>query len=49
VYTSQRYQNDWNGNGDNGQVLPDDVYYYVLKADEEIIFTGFVIIKRKQQ
>ncbi len=49
VYTSVQYRNDWTGNGESGIVLPDDVYYYVLKADTELVFTGFIVIKRNVQ
>ncbi len=46
VYVSQHYENNWNGTGMNGEQLPDDIYYYVLKADEAKVFTGFIAIKR---
>lgn len=46
VYVSSLYTNDWNGTDVNGNQLPDDVYYYVLKADELTIFTGYIVLKR---
>lgn len=46
LYTSSEYANDWNGTGNHGEVLPDDIYYYVLTVGEDKVFTGFVAIKR---
>jgi len=46
VYSSANYRNDWNGTGDNGQLLPEDVYYYILSLPEAEVFTGYVAIKR---
>ena len=46
VYSSDNYQNDWNGNAKNGQPLPDDTYYYIFEADGNRIYKGFVVIKR---
>lgn len=46
VYASPVYTNEWNGTQVNGEPLPDDVYYYILNADEQTTFTGYVIIKR---
>ncbi|HTF03303.1 MAG TPA: gliding motility-associated C-terminal domain-containing protein, partial [Bacteroidia bacterium] len=49
VFVSADYRNNWNGTGRNGETLPDDIYYYILRADEGIVFTGFVAIKRSVQ
>jgi gliding motility-associated-like protein len=46
VFTSDAYANNWNGTGLNGEQLPDDAYYYVLKVDNETVFTGYIMIKR---
>jgi len=50
VYSSDNYQNDWDGTrSDNGQTLPDATYYYVLKLSENDIRKGFVYINRVRQ
>jgi gliding motility-associated-like protein len=50
VYSSDNYQNDWDGTrSDNGQALPDATYYYVLKLSENDIRKGFVYINRVRQ
>ena len=50
VYSSEDYQNDWDGTrSDNGQALPDATYYYVLKLSENDIRKGFVYINRVRQ
>jgi gliding motility-associated-like protein len=46
VFTSANYRNDWNGISDNQQILPDDVYYYVLALEDGTTFNGYVAIKR---
>lgn len=48
VYKTNRYDNSWNGTGENSQPLPEDIYYYVLEVNAEV-FTGFVAIKRSVQ
>ncbi|MEO5644109.1 MAG: gliding motility-associated C-terminal domain-containing protein [Bacteroidia bacterium] len=47
VFITSDYKNDWNGAGGNGQVLPDDIYYYILKLDDGTVFTGYVSLKQK--
>lgn len=50
VYSSDNYQNDWDGTrSGNGQALPDATYYYVLKLSENDIRKGFVYINRVRQ
>lgn len=47
VYEAAPYENQWDGRSNNGDVLPDGIYYYLLQltpSDEPI--TGFVLIKR---
>jgi gliding motility-associated-like protein len=46
VYSSDNYQNDWDGTARNGQPLPPDTYFYVFEADGNRIYKGFVVIKR---
>jgi gliding motility-associated-like protein len=40
------YQNDWNGLNDDGQELPGDTYFYILKFENGAIRKGSVLIKR---
>jgi gliding motility-associated-like protein len=47
VYASPDYKNDWNGVGGNGEILPDDIYYFVLKLEDGTAFNGYVALKRK--
>jgi len=47
VYESTEYQNDWEGLNKNGNELPADTYYYLLKPgglDET--YKGFLVIQR---
>lgn len=47
VYESTDYQNDWEGLNENGNELPADTYYYLLKADGlNDVFKGFIVIQR---
>ena len=42
IFTSNDYNNEWNGKKDNtGEVLPDGVYFYVIKC-EDIEYTGSI-------
>ncbi len=44
IYTSDFYQNDWDGTSPDGATLPEDTYFYELKLDE-IERSGFFMIK----
>ncbi|ANQ52077.1 T9SS type B sorting domain-containing protein [Flammeovirga sp. MY04] len=48
VYNTSPYQNQWEGNNNDGQPLPDGTYYYILKVrvPKEYSYNGFVVIKR---
>lgn len=46
VYSSDDYNNDWNGTAKNGQPLPEDTYYYIFEADDNRIYKGFFVIRR---
>lgn len=45
VFSTNNYQNNWEGTGANG-ALPDGTYYYVIKVDEGSLFKGIVTIIR---
>ncbi len=46
VYSSDNYENNWDGTAKNGQPLPDDTYYYIFEAHGNRIYKGFIVIKR---
>ena len=46
VFARKGYENDWEGRSDNGGMLPDDTYFYVVNLTPERTYNGFVIIKR---
>ncbi|MBL3657311.1 FG-GAP-like repeat-containing protein [Fulvivirga sediminis] len=46
LYEAQPYNNDWDGTS-NGKMLPDGVYYYVIKCDgSEVAKSGSITILR---
>lgn len=49
VFDAQPYQNNWIGQGQNEQLLPEGTYYYLLKIDlnEGLIYKGDITIVRK--
>ncbi len=48
VYNSSPYLNDWQGTTNNGRLLPDGTYFYVVKlGDKGLVYTGYVMIKRE--
>jgi gliding motility-associated-like protein len=46
VYKNLNYDNLWNGVDYNGNPLPDDTYFYVLKTEDGKSRNGFIIIRR---
>ena len=46
VFKSLNYENDWNGLDQSGKNLPDDTYFYVLKAENGKSLSGYIVIKR---
>lgn len=49
IFEAQPYQNDWSGQQQNGQRLPEGTYYYLLKIDlnEGLIYKGDITVVRK--
>ena len=45
-YTNSNYQNDWDGKNNNGNDMPNDTYYYVIKFENGLIKKGTVLITR---
>jgi gliding motility-associated-like protein len=46
VYETENYQNDWAGTKSNGNELPNDTYFFVLKVEGYEDFTGYIIVNR---
>ncbi len=46
IFSSDHYQNDWQGQDKNGEDLPADTYFYVLSFKNGETMRGYVIIKR---
>jgi gliding motility-associated-like protein len=47
LFSTQSYKNDWEGQGNNGEPLPDGDYYFVLKqANGNKIWKGYVYLQR---
>ncbi|WP_309641116.1 gliding motility-associated C-terminal domain-containing protein [Flavobacterium sp.] len=46
VYNKNNYKNEWKGEANNGQELPDGVYYYVIDFENAKSKTGWVYINR---
>jgi gliding motility-associated-like protein len=46
VFSSDDYQNNWNGTNNNGKPLPDDTYFYILKINNNRVYKGYIVIRR---
>ena len=46
VFREAPYMNNWDGITQNGNELPEDTYYYILKFTEDDIRKGFIMIVR---
>jgi gliding motility-associated-like protein len=47
VYSAANYTNDWNGNSNNGQALPDATYFVILEINKgEIVKKNYVELRR---
>ncbi len=47
VYRNSDYKNDWNGKNQSGGELTEDTYYYILHLTDDLVYKGFVVLKRK--
>jgi gliding motility-associated-like protein len=45
VYINENYDNKWNGVDFNGDPLPENTYYYGLKAENGRYFNGYIVIR----
>jgi gliding motility-associated-like protein len=46
VYKNMNYDNEWNGVDFNNKPLPDDTYFYVIKAQNHKALRGYIVIRR---
>ena len=46
VYENSDYQNDWDGTDYNSNPLPDDTYFYVIRADNGVSLSGYIVVRR---
>ncbi|HNV96465.1 MAG TPA: gliding motility-associated C-terminal domain-containing protein, partial [Bacteroidales bacterium] len=46
VYSSDAYQNNWQGKDVNENQLPDDTYFYLLKKQDKVKRSGYIVLKR---
>lgn len=45
VFKQENYQNDWEGTDMNGELLPDDTYFFIITIEDESNQSGFIVIK----
>ncbi|NHN28164.1 T9SS type B sorting domain-containing protein, partial [Flavobacterium jejuense] len=48
VYTKSNYEDEWSGQTNNGDELPDGTYYYVIEFADMDSKTGWIYINRQQ-
>ena len=48
VYTKSNYEDEWYGQSDNGNELPDGTYYYMIEFADLPAITGWIYINREQ-
>lgn len=46
VYDKENYNNEWYGQNNNNETLPDSTYYYLIEIDNESIKTGWIFISK---
>lgn len=46
VYDKENYNNEWFGQNNNNETLPDSTYYYLIEIDNESIKTGWIFISK---
>ncbi len=47
VYSKDGYKEEWHGQADNGNILPDATYYYVIDFENEGSKTGWIYINNE--
>ncbi|HBZ20087.1 MAG TPA: hypothetical protein DEO60_03075 [Bacteroidales bacterium] len=46
LFVDDNYGNDWDGKDNNGNILQDDTYFYVLKPEKIAAIKGYLVIKQ---
>ena len=46
VFETADYDNSWYGINYNGKALPDDTYFYVLRSENGLSLSGYIVIRR---
>ncbi len=46
VYENSDYQNDWEGLDYNSNPLPEDTYFYVIRAANGVSVSGYIVVRR---
>ncbi len=46
VYENHDYDNDWDGRDYNSNELPDDTYFYVIRSENGVSRSGYIVIRR---
>ena len=46
VWESRSYENDWDGRDFNSNPLPEDTYFWVIRADNGVSLSGYIVIRR---
>ena len=45
VYNNDNYTNNWDGKDENGKILADDTYFFILKPEKISTIKGYIVIK----
>ena len=45
VYYNDNYANNWDGKDENGNILTDDTYYFVVQPEKMNTIKGYIVIK----
>jgi hypothetical protein len=48
IYTKNNYTNEWGGQSDTGDQVPDGTYYYVIEQRSGKVKTGWVYLIRQR-
>ncbi len=46
VYENENYENDWDGVDYNSNPLPDDTYFYVVRSQNGVSLSGYIVVRR---
>jgi gliding motility-associated-like protein len=46
VYENNDYDNTWDGRDYNGNPLPDDTYFYVIRSENGLALNGYIVVRR---